>query len=107
MTDLGTLGGASSAAYGINDAGQVVGLSRMFGDSGIDHAFVTGPDGHVMTDLNSLVNLPDGVVLIEARNINNVGHVIAVGVIPEPHSYAMLLAGLSFLWVFSRRRKRT
>jgi probable HAF family extracellular repeat protein len=106
MRDLG-IPADYSYARAINDEGQVVGLSRMSGDSGIDHAFVTGPDGHGMTDLNSLVNLPDGVVLTEAWDINNVGQVIAVGVIPEPHSYAMLLAGLSFLWVFSRRRKRT
>jgi probable HAF family extracellular repeat protein len=36
ITDLGTLGGSYSYAYGINDLGQVVGYSRTA--SGRDHA---------------------------------------------------------------------
>ena len=57
MRDLGTLGGDSGAA-GINDAGQVVGY---FGTTGGDHhAFITGPDGSGMMDLNSLVDAPGG-----------------------------------------------
>ena len=43
-----------------------------------------------MIDLNSLVDLPQGVILTEAMDINNKGHV-AVIVIPEPQ-LAMLLA---------------
>ena len=72
--------------------------------AGINHAFITGLNGNGMIDLNSLVDLPQGVVLTEAMDINNVGagrrHCY-----PEPHSYAMLLAGLSVLYALSRRRK--
>ena len=52
LTDLGTLGGGYSFAYGINDAGQVVGDSTTA--AGPDHAFITGPNGVGMTDLGTL-----------------------------------------------------
>ena len=104
MTDLGTLGGGFSFAYGINDAGQVVGYSDTA--AGSHHAFITGPNGVGMTDLNALVSLPAGVVLTEATGINNHGQVAANGsLIPEPETYAMLLAGLGLLGFIARRRK--
>ena len=56
-----------------------------------------------MLDLNSLVDLPDGVVLTEAMDINNVGQVIAIGIVPEPESYAMFLAGLGLIGLIARR----
>jgi probable HAF family extracellular repeat protein len=39
MQDLGTLGGNNSEAFGINDAGQIVGVSNI--SSGEFHAFST------------------------------------------------------------------
>ncbi|HKX53165.1 MAG TPA: HAF repeat-containing protein, partial [Nitrosospira sp.] len=57
----------------INNAGQVVGESRT--SDGRHAAFITGPDGEGMADLNSLVDLPQGVVLIHSRDINNSGAV--------------------------------
>jgi probable HAF family extracellular repeat protein len=105
MTDLGTLGGTVSMATGINDAGQVVGYSTKA--EGAEHyAFVTGPAGTGMTDLNSLVTLPDGLTLSRAQGINNSGQIIAVSpAIPEPATYAMMLAGLGLLGFMAKRVK--
>jgi hypothetical protein len=55
-----------------------------------------------MTDLNSLVSLPG---IFTATGINNHGQVVVVGTIPEPETYAMLLAGLGLLGFIARRRK--
>lgn len=103
MIDLGTLGGAESWAAGINDSGQVVGRSEIAG--GKQRAFITGPNGEGMVDLNSLVELPGGLVLVEAIAINNAGQVIAVAIIPEPEIYSLMLAGLWLVGVMVRRRE--
>jgi probable HAF family extracellular repeat protein len=95
MIDLGTLRGTYSIAYGINAAGEVVGQAG--------HAFVTGPNGVGITDLNSLVSL-SGVTFTKAMDINNHGQVVVVGSIPEPQTYALLLAGLGLIGVMARRR---
>jgi hypothetical protein len=57
-----------------------------------------------MTDLNSLVNLPEGVILAFAQGINNAGQVIAI-LVPEPESYALLLAGLALIGVVTWRKE--
>ena len=103
VTDLGTLGGSESFARGVNDAGQVIGAAET--SAGINHAFITGLDGKSMTDLNLVFDLPDGVILTEAMGINNVGQVIAIGVIPEPESYVMFFAGLGLIGLMTRRER--
>jgi hypothetical protein len=52
-----------------------------------------------------LVDLPQGVILSQATDINNNGQVIAMGVIPEPETYALLLAGLGLVGFMARRKK--
>jgi len=101
-TDLGTLGGDYSVATGINDAGQVIGIFHTV--AGEQHAFITGPDGVGMTDLHSLVELPAGFILYSVDDINNEGQVIVTGTIPEPQSYALMLAGLILLGFVTRRK---
>jgi probable HAF family extracellular repeat protein len=109
MRDLGTLGTDPydfSTATGINDAGQVVGWSFTFGTAeGGFHAFITGPDGAGMMDLNSLVDVPGGVTLTDAYGINNSGQVIAIGIVPEPEIYALFLVGLALVGFTARRKK--
>jgi probable HAF family extracellular repeat protein len=79
---LSEIGGLDSYASGINNAGQVE--EGSYTAAGQVHAFITGPNGVGMTDLNSLVDLP-GVILTSAAGINNVGEVMT-GSVPNIRS---------------------
>ena len=68
MVDLGTLGGTNSAAFGINDRGQIVGQSQT--GAGADRAFLwTVKEG--MVDLGTL-----GGGSSVAFGINNRGQIV-------------------------------
>ena len=69
MTDIGTLGGAYSYGYGINDTGHVVGQAQT--STGAMHAFMTGDLGLNMVDLGTL-----GGSSSSATDINNAGVVV-------------------------------
>ena len=69
-------------------------------------AFITGSDGEGMMDLNSLVDLPQEVTLVDAIGINNNGQVVATAlIIPEPATYALMLAGLALMGIMVSRNK--
>jgi probable HAF family extracellular repeat protein len=113
--DLGTLGGNASMGYGVNASGQVVGDSTVEGD-GATHAFITGAHGAGMVDLNSLVTLEDGAVLVGALAVNDLGQVLAYDqnsrsyllspfAVPEPGTYGLMLLGLCGVAVAVRRQK--
>ncbi len=103
MRGLDELAGGSSFARAINDGGQVAGGSHAA--EGGYHAVITGANGMGTMDLNSLVELPEGVILTDAVDINNNGQVIATGIVPEPEAYALMLAGLVLVGFIARRKK--
>jgi probable HAF family extracellular repeat protein len=113
ITDLGTLGGTTYSGgsgiddaehAGINDAGQVVGYSNT--SAGPQHAFITGPNGVGMTDLNSFVSPGSPGLINNAIGINNHGQIlVTVSGVPEPETYAMFLAGLALVAFMARLRR--
>lgn len=85
LTDLGTLGGTESFAYAINDHGQVVGSSRLPGDTAT-HAFLYS-NGR-MVDLSPL-NSGD-IQTVGPTGINNAGQIASGLVIDGVYSPAIL-----------------
>ena len=79
MKDLGTLpADVDSAGLGINDRGEVVGVS--FDGSGNPRAFLRR-NGEKMTDLNTLVPSDSPLYLLFAHGINSRGEIIGFGVV--------------------------
>jgi len=77
MLDLGTLpGDANSAANGINDAGDVVGVSL---DASFNPRAFLRQNG-TMTDLNTLIPADSPLFLITACSINSDGEIIGIAV---------------------------
>jgi probable HAF family extracellular repeat protein len=84
VTDLGTLGGNVSSAYGINNSGQIVGGART--SSGAHHAFLYS--GGTMIDLGTL-----GGTASQARSINNHGQVVGYAENASGNPHAFLFSG--------------
>ena len=84
--DLGTLGGTISAGYGMNSAGQVVGISS---DANGLLAFLYS-SGTGMVDLNSLIDPDLGWHLFDADAVNDAGQIAGIGFIgDETHMYLL------------------
>jgi hypothetical protein len=52
-----------------------------------------------------MVDLPDGVVLVRAIDIKNKGQVLAIGLVPEPETYSLMLAGLALIRLMMRHKE--
>lgn len=76
--DLGSLGGALSFGYSINDAGQVVGRSFVTGN--VYHAYRTAPNGTInsASDLGTLPGTTNSV----AYDINATGQAVGYADVP-------------------------
>ncbi len=91
MVDLGTLGGGiHSWAFGVNDAGVIVGTAST--SSGAERAFVYD-SVHGMRDLNALTS-GSGWSLTVARSINSSGQIVGWGLDPTGIPRAFLLTPL-------------
>lgn len=111
------VGNISSGAYAINDDGWAVGnLDIISGAHG-----VLWKDGQ-MFDLNDhVLGIPQGWVISSAVDINNNGFIIGtiynqtelksmgyvISLVPEPTTWAMLLAGLGLVGFMVQRIKHT
>ena len=90
VTDLGTLGGATSKGYGVNASGQVTGEAATA--EGEFHAFLYA--NGVMRDLNSIIDSTTGVhvTLISGKGINDHGWIVANGIdsrTGDTHAYLL------------------
>lgn len=123
---LATFSDSIATANDINDAGWVVGVAYPRNTVLGRRAFLAATNGSVVVDLNTLVSLPDGMVLNVATAINDRGQIIANSnlghawlltpetldgslpappPVPEPATWALWLAGLA-LPVLRRWRRR-
>ena len=88
VTDLGTLGGLTSVANGINNKGQVVGSADTTNGSG--HAFLYD-SGH-MTDLGTLGGSTSG-----ASAINDNGQIVGAAYSASGANHAFLYGGIGMV----------
>jgi probable HAF family extracellular repeat protein len=98
VTDLGTLGGSASTAFGVggqgpNAAGMIVGSSATSDNSEHAFLFVNGQ----MFDLNTLCDLSQGdfKVLTVAKAINDSCVIIGEGITTNGDKHAFMLTPLS------------
>ena len=90
LTDLGTLGGVNSRAFGINNVDQIVGESDT--SNGMNHAFLW--ESGTMTDLNDLLPANSGWELNDARDINEDGAIVGSATINgQTHAFLLSPAG--------------
>ena len=88
LTDIGTLGGNRSSAYGVNVFQQVVGFADQLA-SGDPRAFIW--QNGVMKDLNTMIPATSAIHLQQANGINNSGQIVGYGSVSSGDTHAFLL----------------
>lgn len=115
LREVGNLG-AWSTASGINNAGQVVGR---FGNATRTQERAFATINGEMTDLNTVIALNSGWLLLGATDINNSGYIVGSGLTPSGRFHAFLLTPVAvplpaacwlfgsalFGWAATRARK--
>ena len=87
VTTIGTLGGSSSRASGINNRGQVAGWSNTATTPyQLNHAFLWPDENGEMIDLGVLPNIPYGTYSV-AEAINGQGLVVGMSGVPAGYPY--------------------
>lgn len=90
MLDLGTLGGNFSAGEAVNDYNVIVGQSNVSNDFSIPmHGFVWSSGR--MTDLNSLIDARQSMIVTNADGINRSGQITATVMMRDGLYHAALL----------------
>jgi probable HAF family extracellular repeat protein len=87
-TYLGVLGGTYSKAYGINNNGQIVGVSST---STVQHGFLYS--GGVMQDLEAMLPSGSGWTALNPNDINDSGQIVGEGYIDGQHRAFLMEPG--------------
>ena len=102
LTVLDTLGGNSSRAWSINDAGVIVGWAK--DASGAKRAIVSYDGGETILDLNDLIGPVAGwASLDEAYDINENGQIVGYGTLSTGERGAFVLSVVpvpAAVWLF-------
>jgi probable HAF family extracellular repeat protein len=88
IQDLGTLpGGFTSVALGINENGDIVGISL---DAAFNPTAYLRPAGGMMVDLNSLIPADSPLFLFDACSINSRGEIIGIALDAAGNNHGFL-----------------